>query len=48
VIHEGHASRREIQEWWSIDDLADANDAIDAWQEAEAQQRRREAEKGHR
>lgn len=43
LILEGKATRREIQEWWSIDDLADANDALDAWQEAERKAQRRKS-----
>ncbi len=37
------ASLRELEEWWSIDDLADANDALNAVAEAE-----REALNRHR
>jgi hypothetical protein len=35
VIARGRASRAEIQQHWSIDDLADANDAVDADDEAQ-------------
>lgn len=36
LVLEGKATRHEIQTHWSIDDLADANDALDAWYEAKA------------
>lgn len=29
-------SLREIEEWWSIDDLLDANMALDVWDEIES------------
>ena len=36
LVIEKVASLREIEEFWSIDDLADANDALDCMREAEA------------
>jgi hypothetical protein len=33
---EGAASLEEVERHWSLEDVADANDALDAWQEAKA------------
>lgn len=38
LILAGVATRQEIQEWYSIDDLLDANEALDAKLQAEKQQ----------
>lgn len=35
------ATLHEIETHWSLDDLLDANDALDAWQEAQAQAQNR-------
>jgi hypothetical protein len=43
LILAGVATRREIEEWWSIDDVADANDALDAKLEAERVSNQRSA-----
>lgn len=37
LVLERVATLREIEEHWSILDLADANDALDAWLEAQGQ-----------
>jgi hypothetical protein len=36
LIIEGVATLRELEEWYSIDDVADRNEALDAWKEAES------------
>jgi len=35
------ASLEELERWWSIEDVADANEALDATAEAEAEASRR-------
>jgi hypothetical protein len=32
------ATLEEIERWWSLDDVADANEALDAWHEARVEQ----------
>lgn len=41
VILERRATLQEIETHWSVLDLADANDALDAWNEAHNQPRGR-------
>lgn len=36
LVLDQRATLREIEEWWSIDDVFDAAAALDAWQEASA------------
>jgi hypothetical protein len=34
---EGKATKEALETTWSIDDIADANDVLDAWHEAESE-----------
>jgi hypothetical protein len=43
LIIERHTTLQEVDVHWSIDDIADANEALDAWQEAAAEAERRRA-----
>ena len=38
LVLEHVATLREIEEFWSIDDVAAGNEALDAWREAQAQE----------
>ncbi len=36
LVLEGVARLEELESWYSLDDAADANEALDAWREAQA------------
>jgi hypothetical protein len=40
------ATLQEIEIFWSLDDVMDANEALDAWQEAEALANQRASKRG--
>jgi hypothetical protein len=44
-VLEQKATLQELESWWSIDDVADGNEALDAWHEAQAELQRRLAKK---
>jgi hypothetical protein len=35
-VYEGTATLEELETWWSIDDVMDAHDVIEAMEEAQA------------
>jgi hypothetical protein len=45
LVEKGKATLQELETWWSIDDVADMNDLIDAMAEAEAKVRKAEEAK---
>lgn len=48
IVLEGVATLQEIETWWSIDDLADAHEALDVKQALEAAALERSKSSGRR
>jgi hypothetical protein len=48
LILEGVATLHELETWYSLDDIADANDALDVWHTARAAAEKAAAEKARR